>query len=85
MIKKSNITIKQVKKINHSSPGLQGYRETSTFFLFLISAVLSLCCNMQAFFSYIILILVPQAAVEPTPPALEGRLLTTGPSGKSHS
>ena len=28
-------------------------------------------------------ILVPQAEIEPMPPALEGRFLTTGPSGNS--
>ena len=29
-------------------------------------------------------ILAPQPGIEPTPPALEGEVLTTGPSGKSH-
>ena len=28
-------------------------------------------------------ILVPQSGIEPTPPALEGEVLTTGPPGKS--
>ena len=29
-------------------------------------------------------ILVPRPGIEPGPPALEGRFLTTGPPGKSH-
>ena len=29
-------------------------------------------------------ILAPQPGIEPTPPALEGEVLTTGPPGKSH-
>ena len=29
-------------------------------------------------------ILAPQTGIEPTPPALEGGVLTTGPPGKSH-
>ena len=28
-------------------------------------------------------ILAPQPEIEPTPPALEGKVLTTGPPGKS--
>ena len=28
-------------------------------------------------------ILAPQPGIEPTPPALEGEVLTTGPGGKS--
>ena len=28
-------------------------------------------------------VLTPQLRTEPTPPALEGKVLTTGPSGKS--
>ena len=28
-------------------------------------------------------ILAPQPGIEPTPPALEGEVLTTGPQGKS--
>ena len=28
-------------------------------------------------------ILAPQPGIEPTPPALEGKVLTTGPPGKS--
>ena len=30
-------------------------------------------------------ILVPQPGIEPTPPALEGKILTTGPPGRSLS
>ena len=29
-------------------------------------------------------ILAPRPGIEPTPPALEGGVLTTGPPGKSH-
>ena len=29
-------------------------------------------------------ILVPQPGIEPAPPALEGKILTTGPPGKPH-
>ena len=29
-------------------------------------------------------ILAPQPGIEPAPPALQGKVLTTGPSGKSH-
>ena len=46
---------------------------------FIYLAAMGLSCGMQAG------ILDPQPGIEPTSPALEGGLLTTGLPGKSHN
>ena len=67
--------------------------KAKVFFFFL--AVLCLCCGPCGVGASLVVdhrlsfppacgILVPLLRIEPESPALEGRILTTGPSGTSH-
>ena len=47
--------------------------------------IVSILHFLFVFFGYVAYrILAPWSEIEPTPPVLEGKVLTTGPAGKSH-